>query len=175
MEGALSRHCASRILRAMGWAYSWSIDRLVGQARRFARDRRTRKGVSQFSDIDVDLQCDRWRPLSAIDWFCDPRNLAHLELGPRDRRVDSSERRKIVSLSNDDSADQVRGFATLNRDKSYNCHKRGRCCNYVTVVTNQFIFSPTLATFLDSPRPRRDLSLLAFPALWGFCGNAGLA
>src|SRR5439155_3346803 len=48
LERALPRHRISRVFRAMGWSYSWSLDCLAGQTQRFAGNRRARKGIAQF-------------------------------------------------------------------------------------------------------------------------------
>ena len=91
----------------MGRTYSWSVDRLAGETQRFTRDQRARKRISEFSDIDVDLQCDRRCPLPGFDRVHYPANPAHFEPGAGDRRLDPGERREILSLSNNNPTDQV--------------------------------------------------------------------
>ena len=95
------------LFRAVGWSHSRPVDYLAGQTGRFHRNRRERKGVAQFSNIDADLQFDRRHSLSGADWICNIGDTAPSEPSAGDCGIYSSRRRKVLSLSAGDSADQV--------------------------------------------------------------------
>ena len=87
MVRLVPRQRTAWIVLPLSGSYFRSACRMADKTRRLARDRRARKGVIKFPDLDADLRRDRCHSLHLSDWDSDLDSSVGAQYCPGDHRV----------------------------------------------------------------------------------------